>query len=381
MNGSGVNDDNFRAQRLLRTIVSRIRSAVAGSLAAASVLCAAASPRAASPAAGASVPHYDHIIVIVEENKGYATVLDHGYAPNISRLAASYGIATQMYAEVHPSEANYIALLGGDTFGVHDDDAWYCVPGSTRPFCKGADAPGFPAHLIEGPNLATQLHAKGLAWRAYLENLPEPGSLAIVSPESATEPAALYAAKHTGFTNFASVHEEPELAHELVGFDAWGTDLRDGSVPAFALVVPNQCNEMHGIDSPKAPADCAKGDDRLVRRGDAVVGQLVAGIKASPIWTHGNTAVVITWDEDGKADRIPGSPQACCVIDAHNPGGGHIPTIVITNHGPHGRRDPTAYDHYSLLRTIEDAFGLDGHLRHAGDANVHPMAPLFETIE
>jgi phospholipase C len=325
------------------------------------------------------VPRYDHIIVIVEENKGYATVLDKGYAPNISRLAATYGMATQMFAEVHPSEANYVALLGGDTFGIHDDDAWYCVPNDTHPFCKGAEAPGFVPHLIDRPNLAAQLSTNGLGWRAYLEDLPAPGSLAIVSPESATQPAALYAAKHTGFTNFASVHADPQLARELVGFDVLATDLASGNMPAFDLIVPNQCNEMHGIDSPKAPADCAKGDDGLVHRGDAVVGDLVRRIVASPVWTTGNTAIVVTWDEDGKADRVPGAPQSCCVVDAHNPGGGHIPTIVVTNHGPRGLADSTPYDHYSLLRTIEDAFGLDAHLGHAADPAVRPMTALFAT--
>ena len=337
---------------------------------------AVSSADAALPADDAAVPHYDHIIVIVEENKGYSTVLDRGYAPNISRLAKTYGMAAQMYAEVHPSEANYVALLGGSTFGIHDDDAWYCTANSTQPYCNGSDAPNFPAHLIDGPNLASQLRAKGLAWRAYLENLPEPGSLAIFSAESASDPPALYAAKHTGFTNFASVHRDPDLSRELVGFDALERDLQSGELPAFALIVPNQCNEMHGIDSPKAPADCAKGDDGLVRRGDAKVGDLVASIQASKIWKTGNTAVVITWDEDGKADRVPGSKQACCVVDASNPGGGHIPTIVIANHGPRGLTDPTDYDHYSLLRTIEDAFGLD-HLGHARDTGVVPMVPLF----
>jgi hypothetical protein len=325
----------------------------------------------------AAVPHYDHIIVIIEENKGYATVLDHGYAPAMSDLAKTYGVATQMYAERHPSEPNYVALIGGDTFGIADDDSWYCVPGSTRPNCKGSDAPGFAVHLIDGPNLATQLAAKGLTWRAYLENLPSPGSLDVFSAETDTQPAALYAAKHTGFTNFASVHADPNLTHELVGFDALHDDLRTGNVPPFALVVPNQCDEMHGINSPKAPPDCQKDDAGLIARGDSVVHSLIAEMQASPVWTHGNTAIVITWDEDGKADRTPGSQQACCVVDAHDPGGGHIPTIVITNHGPRGITDATQYDHYSLLRTIEDALRLDGHLNHAADAAVQPMTPLF----
>ena len=281
-----------------------------------------------------------------------------------------------MFAERHPSEPNYVALLGGDTFGIADDDAWYCTAGSQEPYCKGADAPGFVPHLVAAPNLATQLAAKRLDWRAYLENIPTPGSLEIFSAETDTEPAALYAAKHTGFTNFASVHADPNIAQKLVGFDRLHDDLRRGNVPAFAFVVPNQCHEMHGINSAKMP-ECAKGDDALVRAGDATVHQLVSEIQSSPIWTRGNTAIVITWDEDGKADRIPGAPISCCVVDDHNPGGGHIPTIVVTNHGPRRVVDPTPYNHYSLLRTIEDAFGIETHLGHAADPAVEAMTPLF----
>jgi hypothetical protein len=196
--------------------------------------------------------------------------LNRGYAPAIAGLATTYGIATQMYAERHPSEPNYVALLGGDTFGIADDDAWYCVAGSTQPFCKGAGAPGFVTHLIDGPNLTTQLAAKGLDWRAYVENLPAPGSLAIVSPETATDPPALYAAKHSAVTNFSSVHDDPALARKLVGFETLAADLARGNIPAFTLIVPNQCHEMHGINSPKSPPECAKGDDGLVRSGDAL---------------------------------------------------------------------------------------------------------------
>jgi phospholipase C len=265
-------------------------------------------------------------------------------------------------------------MLGGDTFGIKDDDPWYCTPGSTQKGCHASD-PSYVAHLVDGPSLATQLRAKGLAWRAYLEDIPAPGSLEPVSPATDSAPASLYAAKHTGFTNFAD---------ELVGFDRLHADLKSGSVPAFALVVPNQCNEMHGIGgpekpNPKAPADCGNsGQGPLIARGDAYVAKLIAEIQASPVWTKGNTAIILTWDEDGGKDRVNGKSTSCCVTDAHNPGGGNIPTIVITNHGPRGVTDPTPYNHYSMLRTIEDALGLDGHIRHAAD--VAPMAPLFGPI-
>ena len=357
------------------------------SLAAAVLLAAGAAGAAplvpAPPAATArdrAVPRYDHVVVIVEENTGYRTIVERGWAPKLAALAHDYGSATQMYAETHPSEGNYVALLGGDTFGIRDDDAWYCMPGSARAFCSHANDAGYAAHLIEGPNLATQLRAKRLTWRAYLEDIPEPGSLAIMSSGNASAPPALYAAKHTGFTNFASVHRDADLARELVGFDALRADLRTGALPAFALVVPNQCNEMHGIGAAHVPPDCSGSDEALVRRGDAYAADLVSAIQTSPVWTKpGNVAIMITWDEDGKEFRAPGSPNSCCVRDANNPGGGRIPTIVVTNHGPRGVADPTPYDHYSLLRTIEDALRLDGHLRHAGDAAVLPMTPLFTT--
>jgi phospholipase C len=349
----------------------------------ASLLLAGSAVSAGTTSDDAKIPHYDHVIVIVEENKAFKLLFDHGYAPHIAELAAKYGVATQMYAETHPSEPNYVALIGGDTFGIHDDDAWYCTPAQSDTLCKGSSDPGFVAHLIDAPNLASQLRARGLAWRAYLEDLPAPGSLAILSPETDTSPLGLYSAKHTGFTNFASVHKDPDLSHELVGFDAWKSDIAAGNLPSFSLVIPNMCNEMHGLGSAKAPADCNWDDPvALVRRGDAKIGTIMAAIMASPVWTDPKvrTAVVITFDEDDKLDRVPGEPKGCCVSDAHNPGGGHIPTIVITNHGPRGVADPTPYNHYSLLRTIEDALGLNGHVGHADDATVVPMVPLFGPV-
>jgi len=301
--------------------------------------------RATTTPLDGQVPRYDHILVIVEENKDYSTIMEGSLTPNIMRLAKTYGTATQMFGERHPSQPNYVAMLGGDTFGVADDH--------------------FP-DIVDQPNLGTQLRAKGLDWRAYLEDLPAPGWIAgAVSP-----PPGQYAAKHTGFTNFKSTHDmsAPELAKHLVAFDALHADLKSGNVPAFAFVIPNLCNEMHG-------ADACPDQPTVIARGDAVAGALVAAIQASPIWTTPgkNTAIVITWDEDGSF-----SNGSCCVKNANNPGGGHVATVVVTNHGPSGVVDATPYDHYSLLRTIEDAFGL-AHLAHADDATVLPMVPLFTT--
>jgi hypothetical protein len=94
-----------------------------------------------------------------------------------------------------------------------------------------------------------------------------------------------------------------------------------------------------------------------------------------------NSAIVITFDENEKDER-QGGDQGCCGSDPAKPGnsgGGRIPTVVITNHGPRGVVDDRPYNHYSLLRTIEAALGIEEYLGHAADERngVITMTPLF----
>jgi phospholipase C len=348
-------------------------------------LCAPAAGLSATPGgADRAVPRYAHIFVIVEENKNYEQILDPATAPNIAGLAKTYGDATQFFGEVHPSEGNYVALVGGDTFGIHDDDAFYCHAGSTEPACGGAAAPGYADHTVKARHLGQQLEAAGLTWKGYYEDLPAPGSLAVTASDPAfddrTRKTALYASKHSGFINFASVQHDPLRAEHMVDFRQLDADLAANQLPAFALIVPNQCNEMHGLHGPNLPPGCdGTQPAALIRRGDEVVGALVKRLQATPQWRSGNNvAIVITFDEgSGKTH------EGCCAVTPDAPsnfGGGHIPTIVIANHGPRGVRDSTPFNHYSLLRTIEDAFGLPDHLGHAADSDkgVVAMAKLFQ---
>jgi phospholipase C len=352
----------------------------ATALAAGLVLAAAAAPPTQPALEG--VPRYDHVFIIVEENKDYTQILSPAAAPHIAGLAVKYGDAAQFFGEGHPSEGNYVALLGGDNLGMRDDDAFYCKPGSTEPYCGGATKPGYRDHTAHTPHIGDQLVAVGLTWKGYFENLPEPGSLAIVAgdPKSTNtmKTTSLYAAKHTGFTNFESTIKDPRRAEHLVDFGQLDRDLAAGALPNLALIVPNQCNEMHGLGAADAPEDCKSGNTAgLIRRGDAVTGELVRRLQATSAWKGpGNVAIVITFDEG-----TGGSHDGCCTppVDGVVTGGGHIPTIVITNHGPRGLQDQTPYNHYSLLRTLEDAFGIAEHLGHAADTanGVRPMTALF----
>src|ERR1700761_3929130 len=144
-------------------------------------ILAAALSLLAGAAMAQARPRYQHVFVIVEENKDYDQILDPAAAPTISALAKTYGNATRFYAEVHPSEGNYVALLGGDTFGIHDDDAFYCKPGKVDPFCTGSAEPGYQDHTAAAPSLGQQLEQAGLTWKGYYEDIHEPGSLAITA--------------------------------------------------------------------------------------------------------------------------------------------------------------------------------------------------------
>ncbi len=350
----------------------------------------------AARADAAEVARYDHIFVIIAENKNYEQIVGSANAPRLNALAKEYGLATSYYGVVHPSEANYIAMLGGDTFGIHDDDAWFCKPLTIATDCSFAQNSGYAPHSVQARSLMDQLADAKLTWKGYFEDLPEPGSLAIFNPSAEApdpkRPKYLYAAKHNAFLIFENTRNDPKLAEKIAPLDRLSADLASGALPNYAHIVLNQCNDMHGLYAaePSPPADCVldyrrpETEEALIRRGDKAIGGVVDEIVASPAWSGpGNIAIVITWDED--STRSSG-PQGCCGFDPNSPanyGGGHIATIVVTNHGPRHVKDATPYNHYSLLRTTEEALGIAEHIGFAAadGMGVKSMAPLFAIRE
>lgn len=343
-------------------------------IAALALLVMMAAPTVANARAHAAtdggIPLYRHIFLIVLENHNYdKQIIGNPYAPHINHLAQTYGLATHYYGITHPSEPNYVAMIGGNYFGIQDDAAYTSTAG-------GVD------HTIDQPSLAEQLTAAGLTWKAYQQSLPYPGYLGTAYPVD--DP--LYASKHNPFLNFASVQHESRAAlrREIVPVGRLAADLRHDSVPSFSFITPDLCHDMHGGASECPYANNANdpndpNNNKLVQTGDNYVQHLVRLIMRSTTWTEGNNAIVITWDENDNFDN-PNSPDSysgCC--DA-NPGGGHVVTIVIGNHvnyGSGGITDSAPYNHYALLRTIQAAFGL-GCLQHTCDtANVPLMTPLF----
>jgi len=131
-------------------------------LAAALAMAPAAAARSAPSMA---MPRLDHVFVIMEENNGFSDVIGNPAAPNLNHLANTFGLETN-YFGVSPccSEANYVGLLGGSTFNVNSDDAYW-------------------KNKVDAPSLISQLDQAGISWKAYLQSLPHPNYEGICYPE------------------------------------------------------------------------------------------------------------------------------------------------------------------------------------------------------
>lgn len=369
----------------------------------------------------------DHVFLIIMENQTNTDILGNPDAPFINSYVAKVNHATNYFGVGHPSAPNYLEIVGGSNFGVNNDvwPNWTngegCVdnaPGSTG--CNGAFTPistpgvdngvvatattstqcngqitlsgppvpnncalyDYPAATFTPKSIADQLVAKGKRWKSYQESLPtvQPGVAQInysdgawsnLSAAAVFAPGPiqkLYAVKHNPFAYFQNIEvgENSELSLGQVtdfdGPDGLWADLQTDAVPNFALIVPNQCHDMHGSVSGGTPicsTATAAESGLLMAQGDAEVEKLVEGIKASPAWNRGRNVIILVWDENDYANAA-----------------NRVVLLVETSYAANGRVSSTPYDHYSLLRTLEAAFGLKC-LNHACDRTSRVMNELF----
>jgi hypothetical protein len=260
------------------------------------------------------------VVIVVMENHEYGQIIGNQEAPYINRLARRYSLVTHAYAIGHPSLPNYLALIGGATFGISSD----CT-----------------ACHVHARNLVDQLEQHGTTWKAYMEGLPHP------CYGGATY--GRYAKKHDPFLYFDDIRTSASRCARVVGLRQLWTDLSHGSLPAFAFVTPDLCHDMH---------DCP------VRTGDAFLKRRLPALLSA----LGPTGVLfLTWDE--------GTTDAGCCRKAS---GGHVVTIVAGPAARAGARSPYGYDPYSILRTIERAWGLP-LLRAAGCPCTRSLRPFLVT--
>ena len=335
-----------------------------------SSLAAAPSARAATVGLE-GIPHFDHVVVLTEENESASTTFGPGSpAVYLNSLRSKGVFLPNYYGTGHVSLDNYIAMVSGQPLNplTASDCAavslWTCVQPQ--------------AALAGGRHLGDQLDTAGLSWKSYQDGTSTPcfhGPYVAgdTSPDpyqgNSTTGAKNYADRHNPFLYFPNVIGDPArcAAHQRPYTELAG-DLAADALPAFSFITPDTCHDGH--DSP-----CAGATTGGLAAADAWL-----QTELPPLLTYlasHNGLLIINFDEGSTpgAGALASPSDFACPTCASLGLGGRTAAVLVSPRLPQGASVSTSYDHDSLLRTLEDSFGISEHLNLAGVAA--PMTDAF----
>ncbi len=231
--------------------------------------------------------------------------------PALAQFAQSGALLTNYHAVAHPSQPNYIAMTAGSVSGVSSD----------RPV------------NLDVPHLGDLLETAGRSWRVYAQAYP---GGCYLGAQSGT-----YARKHVPFLSFKDVQNDPTRCGNVVDDSAFASDLSNGSLPAFSLFIPDLNNDGHDTGAAYAANWFSSYFGPLLK---------------DPAFTR-DTLLVLVFDEDDKSE------------------GNQVFAALYGASVAPGATSSAPYTHYSVLRTIEDAYGL-GTLG-GNDASALPISDVW----
>jgi acid phosphatase len=239
-----------------------------------------------------------HVVLVVEENHSYNEIIGTSAMPYLSGLAAKYGLATQYYANTHPSIGNYFELTAGQT--VTGDDAY--------------------ARPVMVDNIVRELIASGKTWKGYAESLPSVGYIGgDVYP---------YKRGHFPVSYFSDVVNSGTEVNNLVPFTQFATDLANNQLPEFSLVVPNLLNDAH---------------DGTLTQADTWLQTYIDPLLQNVAFQQGGL-LIITFDEGDMADLTNG--------------GGHVVTVLIGPNVKPAFQSTSFYQHQNTLSLVCSTLGI-----------------------
>jgi len=280
----------------------------------------------------ANIPHFQHVFIVVMENEDFQSIIGNTWqAPYVNSLVPQASVLANMYAEVHPSDPNYLALSGGSTFGVLGNPIEYNLK-----------------LTINAKNLGDLIESAHETWKAY--------------EQSANGPCDL------GIHGFFYLDDIPFVYYK---------DIRDSVARCRAHIVTltqligNPSDPSRPYDLQKAsttpnlvwiaPDDCYDGESCGIPASDGFLAATLPDIFRSPAWTTQRSMLIITWDEDGYDLERPAQ---------------RIPTLILgSSNVRQAYASVTRYTHYSLLRTIEAALGLPALRKN--DLYATPLNDIF----
>jgi len=260
--------------------------------------------------------HFDHVVIVVMENQGASQQLSDA---NIASLVKQAAWFSDYHAVSHPSLPNSLALVGGSTYGVTRDRV---------------------DTSIKRPSIVNRLEQKGLTWKAYAEDyqghcLKADRGKGVTPKPSA---AALSTMRRVPFLSFATVRNSPVRCERVVNASEFMTDARTGKLPNYSFYTPNIVNV---------------GPQTSAERSSVWLKQFVGSLQGTGAMDQ-RTLLMIVWDEGSGPDTRSNRVLAMLLGPKVTQG-----------------RYSARLTHYSLLRTIEDNFGL---LPVAdGDARASPV--------
>ena len=243
------------------------------------------------------VPASSHVFIVMEENHSYSSVMGNSAMPYLNSLASKYGLATQYYANTHPSIGNYFMLTAGQIITTNDS------------FCS----------MLTQDNVVRHLLTAGKTWKSYAESLPSAGYTGCN--------AYPYAKKHNPLAYFSDVDNSSEKFN-LVPFSNFSSDLSNHTLPEYSFIVPNLLHDGHD-----------------------------GSLSAADLWLKWNIAPLIassTFQKDGILMIV--FDESFDTDTAH--GGGHVVAVVVGPHVMGGHKSTTLYQHQNTLKTLMKALGL-----------------------
>jgi hypothetical protein len=325
------------------------------------------------PAIAGPRPPIRHVFTIVLENKNFSeTFGPNSPAPYLSTYLTSQGaFLTNYYGIGHNSLDNYIALVSGQApnAATQSDCEIYqdFQPSPAQVDINGQVIGQGCVFPPETQSIADQLAAHQLTWRGYMEDMPAPcthPALNTKDPTQTAQPGDQYAARHNPFVYFHSIIDGPACAND-VPLTQLPVDLqRYETTPNYVFITPNLCHDGH--DSP-----CADLEPGGLVSVDAFLKQWVPQILNSTAYKR-DGMLLILFDEAEFGGTNTDASACCNEIPGPNsplpgiigPGGGLVGAVVLSRYVRPGTITTTPYNHYSILRTVEDLFALD-HLGYA----------------
>jgi hypothetical protein len=330
-------------------------------------------------------PPIKYVFVIVLENESFETTFgaDTKATYLADTLTKQGAFLQQYFGTGHSSLDNYISMISG----IAPDPETQADCGRYTDFVETSMTPGgqpagkgcvYPAHV---PTIGNQLSARGLSWKAYMEDMGNDSTResatcghAKMGDRDATElatPTDQYAAKHDPFVYFHSIIDSPACARNVVPLTQLEQNLKSAShTPNYSFIAPSLCHDGH--DRP-----CKNGEPGGLVSANAFLKRWIPIIRNSPAYRDGGL-IIITFDEAASVDA-----SACCnepsgpnttMPGAHGPGGGRIGAVLLSPFIRPGTVSNVPYNHYSMLRSVENLFGLK-HIGFAGEPGLASFGP------